>query len=417
MRRTQYSMRPVRSFIPILSIAACSSLILFATFYLSHGGRWRGIPQKIGLGDFIRPQPAKPYYNADGSAPPFNISEFVSGIPKPLGERYSRALVIAKTKKENSSWVDDEVTGWDKAVYVIDDPQAPLHTPKNKGHEAMVYFTYIIDNYDNLPDVMAFMHAHRTGWHNEEIFDFDALEMINHLSMERVTREGYMNMRCLLAPGCPDWLHPGMLQEDGQKKEEFLIAQAWSEIFPDIPVPQVLAQPCCGQFALSRERVLSIPRERYIYYRDWLLRTDIRDTMSGRIWEYLWHMVFTGETVHCPSANACLCDGFGICFDNDAQIDTYYQTMWRIRDAKDELKDWVQQDGILDEDARISLSLDEMEDAELAEGDSKGILLTAEVEEKTAELEKMKQEALKKGEQALWRAYSAGRKYHQGDGF
>lgn len=373
----------------------------------------------MGLGDYVKPPPSKPYYNDDGSAPPFNISEFIPGKPSKgkSAAEYSKTLVISKTKKDNTSWVvEEDLAGWDTAVYVVDDPSAPLHPPKNKGHEAMVYFTYIIDHYEKLPEVMAFMHAHRKGWHNEEIFDSDAAEMVRHLSVQRVVREGYMNMRCLWEPGCPNHLHPGRIQEDEEKKEEFLFASSWSEIFPDMQVPQTLSQPCCGQFALSRDRVLSIPRERYIYYRDWLLRTDIRDTMSGRIWEYLWHVVFTGEYVHCPSPNACLCDGFGICFDSDVKVDAYYQTLWRIRDAKYELKEFKDA-AAADEDARISLSLDELENADLPEGDNKGIRLTAEIEEMEAELQRLKKEALERGQDPYYRAKSAGRVYNQNDGF
>ncbi|QKX54105.1 uncharacterized protein TRUGW13939_01188 [Talaromyces rugulosus] len=414
-------MRPLRNSFPLLAFASFGFvLVAFTTFYLSREDRWRGIPQKLGLGDYVKPPPTKPYYGEDGSAPPFNISEFVPGIPK-KGDadatQYSKTLVIAKVKSDDTRWIEENVVGWDTAIYVVDDPTAPLHPPMNKGHEAMVYFSYIIDHYDNLPEIMAFMHAHRTGWHNEEILEFDAAEMLRRLSLERVVRQGYMNMRCMWSPGCPSWLHPGRLHEDQNKKEEFLFASSWSEIFPDMQIPQTLSQPCCGQFALTRERVLSIPRERYVYYRDWLIRTDIRDTMSGRIWEYLWHFVFTAEYEHCPSPNTCLCDGFGICFDTDVKIDAYYQTMWRLRDAKAELKKFVEADGALDEDARISLSLDELQDADLPDGDNKGILLTAEIEEKTAELARLKKEALERGNDPYFRAKSAGRFYNEGDGF
>lgn len=418
MRRPSY-------ILPGLGVAVCGLALFLAAWHLFFPGeKWRSIPQRVGLGDVIdsgkHTRPSSYTYDLiDGSTPPFNISDFVPGIPKERGAHYSKTLVIAQMKADNISWTQSQLngSGWEVAAYVVDDPTAPLHPPKNKGHESMVYLTYMIDNYDNLPDIMAFMHAHQFAWHNEEIFEFDAAEMLRHLSLERVTREGYMNMRCLWSPGCPNWIHPGAISEDSEKKEESLLASAWSEIFPDMPVPQVISQPCCAQFALSRERVRTIPRERFVYYRDWLLRTDLRDTMSGRVWEYLWHLVFTGQEVICPSQNACLCDGFGICFGGEDKVNYYYQTKWRIRDATNEFVQWQDEEGVLDEDARIGLSLDEMADAEPSPDDSPGILLMAEVEEKTAQLKKLKKEALERGWDPVYRAWAAGRQWKTGDGY
>ena len=76
--------------------------------------------------------------------------------------------------------------------------------PKNKGHEAMVYLAYIIDNYDNLPDTVLFFHPHRTTWHNNALLDLDSKKTIEHLSDVKVARDGYFNARCRLDPGCPD---------------------------------------------------------------------------------------------------------------------------------------------------------------------------------------------------------------------
>jgi hypothetical protein len=44
-------------------------------------------------------------------------------------------------------------------------PLLPLRIMPNRGGEAMAYLSGIIDNYDNLPDFMVFMHGHRLAWH------------------------------------------------------------------------------------------------------------------------------------------------------------------------------------------------------------------------------------------------------------
>jgi len=120
---------------------------------------------------------------------------FQPGNLKPVDESYTKTIVIPRTVEEDVSWLeqnfeDDE--HFRKAVYVVDDPTAELYPPKNKGHEVMVYLSYIIDHYNNLSDVNIFMHSHQFAWHNDDLLDHDAVQMISRLSAERVQREGYM---------------------------------------------------------------------------------------------------------------------------------------------------------------------------------------------------------------------------------
>jgi hypothetical protein len=134
----------------------------------------------------------------------------------------------------------------------------------------------------------------------------------------------HRNLRCHWEPGCPDWIHPGAIEEDMNKQEESLMARSWTELFPDNPIPQVLAQPCCGQFAVSRNRIRSLPLARYVFYRDWLLRTNLSDYSSGRIWEYIWQFVFTRHNVVCPKEHIYYYDGFGVCFGSEEAYEEYW---------------------------------------------------------------------------------------------
>ncbi|MCJ1461371.1 hypothetical protein MMC28_011753 [Mycoblastus sanguinarius] len=265
---------------------------------------------------------------------PVSSSRFHPGITKSLSSIFTRVIVLPRMKDEDISWIMDELPDVDVAVYIANDPKARLHPPRNKGHEVMIYLTYIIDHYRNLPDIIIFMHAHRWTHHNNELLDYDASEMIRRLSNEYVTREGFVNMRCHWEPGCPEWLHPDDTTETMEKQEESSLSGCWSELFPSDPIPAALGQACCSQFALSKERVLSIPLSRFIFYRDWILRTPLSDYISGRIWEYLWHFVFTGQSVVCPPEHACYCDGFGMCFGGS----TEYQDFKELRRMKQDFE-------------------------------------------------------------------------------
>lgn len=102
------------------------------------------------------------------------------------------------------------------------------------------------------------------------------------------------------------------------------------ELFPGQPVPQEIGVSCCAQFSVTREKVLERPKSDYEHYRQWLLRTPLKDALSGRVMEYSWHseisclqwpfaptdffaVIFGKEPVHCPSAKDCYCNVFGLC--------------------------------------------------------------------------------------------------------
>ena len=51
-------------------------------------------------------------------------------------------LVVASTKADNTSWLDQFLADWPKSIYIVDDSTAGLSVPQNKGHEAMPYLTY-----------------------------------------------------------------------------------------------------------------------------------------------------------------------------------------------------------------------------------------------------------------------------------
>ena len=231
-----------------LLIVVAAFLLTLLYLHPTHRPSWRTMPQVVGLGDMVEDeeiQPPSPYQTAtkeisDPNTPgevginmvdPF-ASPFLPGEAKPPGSNYTRNLVVAKTKEEEAGWLETEDIGEiTQMIYTVDDQHAPLHVPMNKGHEVMVYLTYIIDHYDDLPDVSIFMHSHQYAWHENDLLGYNAAEMVKRLSSARVQREGYMNLRCHWTPGCPEWMHPGTVEEDPYKQEESVMAGAWAELF------------------------------------------------------------------------------------------------------------------------------------------------------------------------------------------
>lgn len=396
--------------IPIVRRVVLFFVLVILIYRVAYRDRSPELKTEVNpLGTFQR-APRKP------SGPAIPRPNFKPGVPKPPGSTYSKILVIASRKEEDVSWLDKELPELQKAVYITDDPEAPYHPPKNKGHEAMMYFTYIIDHYEHLPDIMMFMHHHRFAWHNEEFFETDALELIRRLSSEHVVRQGYFNMRCYWLPGCPDWMHPSTVtKEDDQKREEALIAQAWEQIFPQYKVPDVLAQPCCAQFAVSRERVQSIPKSQFIHYRDWLINTELDDYNSGRVWEYFWQVVFTDNTVHCPQQHVCYCDGYGLCFGDYDKADAFFGLNFLLKENQEELRKWREQVQAI-EDAKKANDLTAWTKLKPPQP-GRDVELEDEIGKKTLKMVEMKYRALEHGENPKNRAFEVGRPWKEGDGF
>ncbi|KAF2814698.1 uncharacterized protein BDZ99DRAFT_408047 [Mytilinidion resinicola] len=422
-----------RRFIPILALVSVAVLFLL---YQSITVRetLRGLPQKIGLGDVTGDETRVPINDdlppkSNGTAKhtPVNPEDkdyvnwnpkpvFKGGSPRPENHNYTTTFVVARTIDEDITWIKENIPDLNTAIYVADDPFAPLHPPKNKGHEVMIYLTYIIDHYDDLPDVSIFMHSHRYTWHNDDILDSDAVVMLKRLNRARVWREGYHNMRCSWDPGCPDWMHPGEVEEDQFRQEQSQLAKSWSELFPLDEVPSVLAQPCCAQFALSSERIRARPQASYVWYRDWLLRTPLGDFISGRIWEYVWQFVFTGSNIFCPKPHMCFCDGYGVCFGGEDKFTEWIDTRNQMRNIEGELRDWEEK-GRNIEEAEAEGRTKEAEQLEKPEP-GKDKKLKQAIDELRPIVEKRRNEAFERGmNDPEARAKEIGRKWKEGDGF
>jgi len=431
-------MTPVRRALVCVAIATILGLLLYyrsVSSSLTIKSLQKSVPQVIGLGDLFDSEDAyeqDPFLGSDARHRliPTITNTTRAATPKPTGpiafgekpvwlKTFTRNLVMARTKGENVTWLDEVDLGPEinRMIYVADDPSAPLHPPKNKAHEVMIYLTYIIDFYDELPDISIFMHSHRFAWHNDDLLNWDASEMIKRLSGERVQRQGYMNMRCHWIPGCPEWIHPGRIEPDHEKLEQSLMADAWAELFPLKPIPDILAQPCCSQFALSRNKIRELPRETYSHFRDWILRSDIRDSMSGRVFEYLWQVIFTDQATFCPNQRSCYCDGFGVCFETEETFDKWFEIRYHKMKAEQELEEWEHQFEAIEKYRKNGkLQGIEGDDLEIPEFGKNGKLQAA-ISEMTAEMEDGRLQALQRGVDPKMRAESDGRDWKEGDGY
>lgn len=233
----------------------------------------------------------------------------------PLSE--DKVVVVAKTPRENVSWISTHLPDWQTAIYHMDDTDVDptaLSVPANKGHEAMAYLTFIIDHYDMLPSTVAFIHAHQKGaWHTDAP-GADSVFLLRDLRLAFVQQQGYVNLRCAHDPGCPAEVQTNRLDDRPDHGAERAMHGAWGFMFgAHLTVPEILGVPCCAQFAVSRDQIQRRELAEYVRFREWLLMTELDDYTSGRVFEYLWHVIFGKQAVYCPNERMCYCQQFGRC--------------------------------------------------------------------------------------------------------
>ncbi len=165
----------------------------------------------------------------------------------------------------------------------------------NKGHEAMAYLSYIIDNYDTLPSTLAFLHSHRNGfltaWHTDTPLH-DNVDALRTLQLAFVQSNGYVNLRCNWNPGCLE----------AHRDNAHVTPDVWKDIFGGTPTnmsqfPVKLGAACCAQFAVSKDQVRKRSLSDYHHFRDWIVDTEQSDAKSGRVMEFLWHVIFGKDGV------------------------------------------------------------------------------------------------------------------------
>ena len=167
--------------------------------------------------------------------------------------------------------------------------------PRNTANEASAFLKFIVDYYDNLPEVMVFLHGHRYAYHQEDVLTLlDAIE-------DPARLPGYCNLNLAV------W----GLKEDPSRKPLYEEHKAWLEAWLG-PLPPLLLDRCCAQFVVRRERVLHRPKAffeealQHAYYDvEPLPEGDSEaNRRLGLLFEWLWHHLFGEPPVAAASRAA-----------------------------------------------------------------------------------------------------------------
>lgn len=246
--------------------------------------------------------------------------------------------IIIHHFNEDLDWVNYLDSSYDYVIYSRNLPNSDkvVNIKHDKGVESCAYLQFIIDNYDDLPENMVFVHAHRHSWHQDDYVDV----LIKKLDW---TKSYYNINNNYITPLIKNdqeiierhFYHRTWSQCEYRKSYKLWVEDVWSDLFAgQIEMPERIEGKCGAQFLVKKEIVKKYSKEFYQRLLSWLLTTDIDERLkitksaqnlssqvSGRILEYVWNILFDKKTTLINFVSDALGDNIA----HSAYADLYQQ--------------------------------------------------------------------------------------------
>ena len=184
-------------------------------------------------------------------------------------------VIVTNHWKENLEWLKKSKF----PVVLIDkvgsDPSCfePTYIIPNKGGAESSYFKYIIENYDNLPDNVAFLHGHETAYH--QVHDRPLLEVIEAANLYH----GYIPIN--------GWVRFYQFYNEIGTLDQPAIWDNFHLPMEEKPeIGSLMVYEPNSQFIVSRDRIRRHPKELY---------------------EHMYSILMTEEPEWCPHLKRPLC--------------------------------------------------------------------------------------------------------------
>ncbi len=155
---------------------------------------------------------------------------------------------------------------------------------KNTGNECSSYLQYILNNYDNLPSKMAFIHGHKDAWHQQHNMS-DTLEK---------AKDSNLNFGTLNGTVIDDEAWQKAICTFKKEFPEFSSRKEWTDKI-DMSGSSVKSD-CCSQFVVDSDRVKRFPKEAWEALQREVLQADDRSSKCFHL-ERMWSPLF-GEPAY-----------------------------------------------------------------------------------------------------------------------
>lgn len=241
------------------------------------------------------------------------------------GRTFKPYVVVVAGTRHRAEWLKEVGNDVESVIYQQDHPRKPNYYIRH-GNEVGAYLTFLVDFYDCLPNVTAFVHGHEDeGWHS-----FNMRETIRALQWRLIPgytdlnrKPGIWSLDLRDRPKYPshnpiatgddvyDGSHPPQAIVGGNAYEASEVFQwlqqetnvhAYDHFFGRAglgAMPKTISFPCCSQFAVTRDAVHL--RSRFFWQQNlhYLEHNDIQASnikpkmhMVGDIWTVYWPMLF-----------------------------------------------------------------------------------------------------------------------------
>lgn len=188
--------------------------------------------------------------------------------------------IVVSVYNENTNWTSKLSNHFDDIrIYKKCDENSLFNIPVNKGNEASVYLSYIVNNYDNLKDYNIFLHGDEYSWHHngslvDIIFNLKNLNKdylnINNYTLGSIFGNHRFNL-------IKSWYLEYLENECGLMEK-----------YGDWTVGHL----GCAQFVVHKSLILSKSKKFYERLYDWIINTDLDNQTSGLFMEWTWHLIW-----------------------------------------------------------------------------------------------------------------------------
>jgi hypothetical protein len=199
---------------------------------------------------------------------------------EPLSDR-DKAIVISHYST-NLDWTKNlhiEPIIYSKTIKTLDG-----YIDLNKGQEVPAYLKFIIDRYDTLPKKTLFYHDHLISPHQ----DFNSIFLINNLNWE-VGDYFSVNKR--------SWYQTIDSNSTVEPNGIRWVTDNWDLFDNYLRKPTSLTFFSGAQFVVDAELILQYSKDFYQELYNWILTTDTSTYITSRIFEYIWHYIFTKNSI------------------------------------------------------------------------------------------------------------------------
>ena len=124
------------------------------------------------------------------------------------------------------------------------------------ARDGQAYVSYVVQNYDKLPDFVMFVHGHARAWHQHERIDVDVSEFKGYKGLNR---------------------HPIHMDNLSASANGYI----WRSVFSNYTVPEEVCSDGSMQFMASRDRLRTFPLRDWLELYSFLYGTKTSETIKA----------------------------------------------------------------------------------------------------------------------------------------